>query len=128
MNLAPKRRLLRFSLRTLFVVVTLLVIAAAWPAMRVAQRRSWTTELRARGALVVDWSDNSGHEPPKLWRIYGAVPVQWIELPSSGFSDGELAQVSSLFPEADMVRPAGPPFERPLSFSLLFHQVFQEPR
>src|ERR1700690_2367557 len=50
---APKRRWLRFSLRTLFVVVTVFGIWLGWQTNVVRERRTMRDWLEARGGGVV---------------------------------------------------------------------------
>jgi hypothetical protein len=58
MNGAPNRRWLRYSLRTLFVVLTVVCIALGWDAGKVLERRAVLGQIQFReGSDLVDWSD-----------------------------------------------------------------------
>ena len=58
MTPASNRRWFRFSLRTLFVVVTLVCIALGWDAAKVIQRNALLGQIKFReGSTLVDWSD-----------------------------------------------------------------------
>ena len=113
MTVAPKRRW-TYSLRTLFVVVTILAIITGYPAMKVAERRWLAENLKVRGALVVTWSSDTGHDPPAILRAFGAEPVQWIEFPPKTLSEFNMNRIAGTFPEANLGS------DRPATFWDLF--------
>jgi hypothetical protein len=58
MTPAPNRRWFRFSLRTMFLVATVLCIALGWDAGKVLERRAVLSQIQFReGSDLVDWSD-----------------------------------------------------------------------
>ena len=70
----PKRRWFRFSLRTLFVLVTIIGIAAGW----VTYQLNWIRERHSAGKWVVQNYDvawgNRLVSPPLALRLYGESP------------------------------------------------------
>ncbi len=104
MSEAPKRRRRwTFSLRTMFVAVTLVGIACGigWTVHRVHDRDRLLASLRVRGALVGKAvSDVPGRAVPILWSMLGARPVGVFVLPEDGFTNAEVAEIAALFPEA----------------------------
>ena len=98
-----------FSLRTLFALMTVVALIVGYPAMKVTERRWLARRLETRGALVVTWSDETGHDPPAILRAFGAKPVQWIELPKKGFTSFDMSHIAGCFPEARIS-------ERPFTF------------
>src|SRR5258708_3169352 len=82
MTTTTKRRWLSFSLRTLFVVVTVSAIPMAWLAWNVHQvreRERMLVLLKSRGAVFVS-ADNEG-ELPAFWSRLGAHPMAFIIIP-----------------------------------------------
>ena len=109
MTTAPKRRLFRFSLRTMFVVVTLVGVACGigWTinqaVQRVGDRDRMLSLLRLRGALAGKAvSDAPAKGVPFLWAMFGAHPVGVLVLPDEGFTNAEQAEIAFLFPEAEI--------------------------
>lgn len=92
---------LRFSLRTLLVLVALASAMLGWVASEwhvMQQRRSLGQELRKRGHLVM-WRGHDWHRQlPLLRRMLGDQPVQGIFLHRDLGVDVE--QVERTFPEA----------------------------
>lgn len=94
MTTTPRQRL-RFSLRTLFVVVTLMAIVAAWVAYHlewIRQRNAWRapTSNLLRSTL--------GNDPPGLLWIFRERGESWIEV-KHGTAE-LVAAVQQAFPEA----------------------------
>jgi hypothetical protein len=103
----PNERWPRFTLRTMFVVVTVVGIALglAWTNWRVRERERWQEELPARGALLGKViSESPSKQVPFLWAIFGARPIGLIVLPDSALTDDELTELARLFPEATIKR------------------------
>jgi hypothetical protein len=111
---APKRRWPRFTLRTLFVEVTVLGVALAWANWNVRQIRE-----RERLFHAIDVSPNNptkllrrfkdarsqSNGIPWAWSLFGAKPTRWgLFLPSDRFTDNDLAHYREMFPEAIVVR------------------------
>lgn len=104
----PKRRWLRFSLRWLFVVVTVESVRHRQSILDVIESRNGTSDStrpdRRNVPLVsVHWSSlQPGGELPLTWRLLGAKPVHYIDFYKSRFREQEIAQIQRLFPEADI--------------------------
>jgi hypothetical protein len=115
-----KRRWCQFSLRTLFVVVTLICIWLGNDLSRIVERRQIATWVAERGGTVVNGGDNVRYarddfsktavkQPVQLsWRrrMLGDIPLTRIELPEST-STAQAERAAKAFPEADFV-----PYER----------------
>jgi hypothetical protein len=120
MTPAPKRRWFRFSLRTLFVVVTISGIALGW----VAYQLNW---IRQRRELVhrtdieaLMWADGDYPTAPGLMWLFGEQGYDIIEIivdlpidptidvpPDRERTETETAlleRARSLFPEAEVVK------------------------
>jgi hypothetical protein len=105
MTPAPKRRWFRFSLRTLFVVVTLF---GCWLGYNLNWIRARRNVLDSGEAGLVDWgpySARNNHSPPWPLGWFGEQSPRTAGLvltPSA--SDADLARVQSLFPEMRVTR------------------------
>jgi hypothetical protein len=77
-----KRRWFRFSLRTLFVLVTVLCVWLGWQVHLVKQRRAFLHWVDARGgwALLPTQQDSSMIPPWRRW--LGDVAIDGIAFPS----------------------------------------------
>ena len=132
---APNRRWFRWSLRTLFVAVTVLCVWLGWQVNVVQQRRAMANRIRAEGGsvvlVVVSGETANGLEISKLdgvapnpgdqllssvgyflrvrqWWL-GDFPATYVELPV-GSTDLQVQRATSVFPEAEVrIRPAGRP-------------------
>lgn len=112
MHQNPKRRRwIRYSLRTLLAVVTILCIWLAWNVHRVRQREATLKYLMAGdpsgGPPIADIDTNWDVAPwkklPWLWSLLGATPVPRIHLRKYDFSEDDRQEIASLFPEAIVV-------------------------
>ena len=137
MTPAPKRRWFRFSLRTLFVVVTVLCLWLGWNVHQVQQRKEWLEYIQANGAAI--WSE----EPPRrttrsknypadhlplIRRLLGAHPIGTIQLSHGRFTEDDLARVTGLFPEADVsIAPNMGGFMKPRPLKIDQHTVPTSP-
>ena len=121
--MTTKPRWFRFSLRTMFVLVTALCCFLAWQMSIVRQRRAVLANLRSRPAIQITtaavWEKNLSPprtpprrvEIPLLRRWLGDEAIQEIGY-GRGFhnlSKAELARLARLFPEAEIRE-----FEMPL--------------
>ncbi len=118
MTTAPKRRWPRFSLRTLFVVVTAFACWLGWNLHQVREHNRIAVQLlKANGisritSLAAAWDDADGevwkiaarNRLPFAWRFLGALPVDSIQLDGNAFSDDDCQDYSRLFPEAIVSR------------------------
>ena len=114
---APNRRWPTFTLRTLFVVVTVLACWLAWTAYHVSEHnRVARLLLDANGtgttSITAVW-DDEGEEwkldvrgrLPIGWRLFGAIPVDSITLDSDA-TESDFHDYTRLFPEAYIFLPA----------------------
>jgi hypothetical protein len=102
---APKRRWFRYSLRTLFVVVTVFGIWLGWNLHEVNERSRMAGWIAAEGGSV-----NKGPPPrpwktmPWSWFVLGADPVSTIVFGGSDrYTRDDLRRAEALFPEADII-------------------------
>jgi hypothetical protein len=104
---APDRRRFRWSLRTMFVVVTVFAVWLGWHFSDIHQRQVMRNLIKAnKGAVVVDPRDDGNPSPdiPKWRRLLGDEgAVDFIALPDTS-SDEQVSQVRRLFPEAQVIR------------------------
>ncbi len=106
-SMAWFRRRVRYSLRTLFVVMTLLGAWLAWNVHQVGQRRALVAESGV-SAVVVDHDrylvpgELAGRRVPWVWRLLGAPRVDVIYLHSDKFDQRDLAYYRRMFPEASV--------------------------
>ena len=112
---AVKRRWLRFSLRTLFVVVTLLAVGIGWLTSIVQARRAIRAELERHAGPSFDpykaiiWEQGSISEfsgrtwtpNPIPWyrRLLGDEPVGTLGLPIDA-TEEDRRRIQAAFPEA----------------------------
>ena len=108
MTTDPKRHW-RFSLRTMFVVVTLVgvVCGIGWTVnravQRVGDRDRMLNSVRLRGGVAGKTvSDAPAKGVPFLWAMFGASPVGVLVLPDGGFTNAEQVEIAVLFPEAEI--------------------------
>jgi hypothetical protein len=111
----PKRRWFRWSLRTLFVVVTILCGVMAWTIHNWQQVQERETSLRAfcaRGASLGPIFEpgepiigkETGRSIPVMWRLLGAQePGGDIWLSPETFTEQEKRRLQSLFPDVYVV-------------------------
>jgi len=111
-----QRRWLRFSLRTVFVLVTVVALWLGWELSIVRARRIALLELRSDPAIDVytDAQIELPVESPQdavtistLRILLGDEPVQIIRHPA-GHPESEIARLKALFPEASL-RERDPP-------------------
>jgi hypothetical protein len=114
-TLAPKHRWQRFSLRKLFVMVTVICGLTAWSIHNWRQAHERETLLRAftaRGAALgpsfypgepIVYKE-TGNSVPLMWRLFGAEePGGDIWLPPDKFTADERSHLQSLFPDVYVV-------------------------
>lgn len=112
---AAKRHWIRFRLRSLFVVVTIVGGLTAWTLhnwRQVQEREELFRAFSARGASLGPMFQpgdpiiyrETGRSIPWSWRILGAQnPGGDIWLPPDNFSEDEKRHLQSLFPDAFVV-------------------------
>lgn len=100
----PRRRWFRFSLRTMFVVVTVFAVFLAWPVGEwrfVQHRKVVLHEVRSSfGSYMGTWPGKPSRHAG-IGRLFGDVSVDEIALiPDT--TEAQLARVRAAFPEADV--------------------------
>jgi hypothetical protein len=113
MTLAPQRRFFRFSLRALFVTVSIAAILTAWAVSNYRWARQRRAFLSVSGRV-------NGHErtvqsyycefdrPFIKWLLFGERRVTFMNLYPGSFDDAYLVQVRNLFPEAEIISSSDP--------------------
>ena len=104
---APKHRWFAFSLRAMFVVVTVLCIWLGWNLHQVQEREMLLKAMPARGVRLQQFDGIVVSGPlPLAWRVLGAQPLDfnWIILPKGEFTDDEVARIRIHFPDAAVSR------------------------
>lgn len=101
MSKKPKLRWFRFSLRTLFVVITLIAVCLGWQASIVCERQALLAEGKARGL----WSPDYGHDSHgwlnglSVRRMMGDKPVPFF-IVWDNIEPYDYSTLISAFPEA----------------------------
>ena len=118
-TLAPKRRWFRYSLRTLFVVVTVCAVLLSWPLSWVHQRHAFlAVQQEAHSAAGFDGYESTDAEgkadvvewraAPIMLRLFGETGHTYVDVYVDGKDPRELTaldkqriwEASRLFPEA----------------------------
>jgi hypothetical protein len=100
MTPAPKRRWFAFSLRTLFVVVTVVAIAAyAMTVLSIVRQRQQASRVFPIRATYANAGD--AKRPPFVWRMLGAETVHVVVLEPAG-TESDVEKLRRLFPEASV--------------------------
>ena len=108
MSEGPKsrRRWFQFSLRTLFVAITLAGLVLSWIMWNVRQvqmrERATRYIVTHFGNVIEGTSDRPWKSLPFMWQLLGAKPVELVRLGHSYFSDEDRDQIARLFPDADV--------------------------
>jgi len=114
----PKRRWFRFSLRTLFVLLTAFGIWLGWQVHIVSTRKQFISNITDSGGKLA-FSDSVVASPtykpvPQIsWlrRIFGDRAVVVISFVGSsgqnGVDESELAAIKATFPEAEVYSTGG---------------------
>jgi hypothetical protein len=100
MTTAPKRRWFRFSLRTLFVVVTVAALFLGWIGVSLKQARQRTDVLQSLEVSGARITRIPAKSSPFMLRTFGATYVGEILLPSDTFSVSDVNRARAIFPEA----------------------------
>ena len=110
MPFAPKRRWFQWSLRTLFVVVTVAGVSIGWfrwNAIQVRERKEFITHLKAlehepnpTTIWLMRW-DRGDERIPLGWRLVGATNEDWGTwlLCNKSLTDTTLEQAKRLLPD-----------------------------
>lgn len=83
---ASKRRWLRFSLKWLFVFVTIFACWLGWIIQQLARRAELARSIESRGGWLSDVNMTApceGRPLPLTWQMLGACHPQTIWLPAS---------------------------------------------
>ncbi len=108
---APRRRWLRFSLRTLFAVVAVAGVCLGSQIHKVIARNRCRAWIESHNGNVKTYRGVCDYEPdyealPVIRRILGDKAAREIWL-SGTTTDAEAEQVCQAFPEADVMRGDG---------------------
>jgi hypothetical protein len=97
----PKRRWLRFSIRTLLAVVTIFCVWLGWNFYELRQRHLIKQFLTAQG-IALDYGEPTApwNSFPLSWRLLGEEPVSFIKLHRGKFSAQDVEQIARWFPES----------------------------
>jgi hypothetical protein len=114
----PRRRRLRFGLRTLLVVMTVVCCWLAWESNVVRERRATRQELSAKGFHFVAADEYATFLPPALpgggkprvakiprvraWLGDEAIQEVWYYAHGTGGLEAELERLKRVFPEAEI--------------------------
>ena len=103
MPTSPSR--FRFSLRTLFVVVTVVAVALGWLAWqaRIVRERTRTLESirSARGFLYTDTRERN---VSSVRKHFGDHTFRLIVIPDDTFSNVDVTKIKATFPEAEVLQ------------------------
>ena len=109
MTAAPKRRWFRFSLRTMFVVVTVVACWLGWNLHQVRQREKFLSLPRIitfEGSMPSSGLGKSSFAltpgVPFAWKVFGAKHVHCMVLDKNTFDEAEFQRARALFPETDI--------------------------
>jgi len=112
MSESPKRRWPRYSLRTLFVVVTVFAVWLGWGlhwSRSRAEFRLYLKSLPAKG-IPVFTNEPKNLATRKPWKklpitlyLLGEEPVGEFVLPATYFTQSDCEYIDSLFPETNVV-------------------------
>jgi hypothetical protein len=103
MTAVPNRRWFHFSLRTMFVVVTLVAVPIAWLGAEIQwlrERQAWRNDDHAN--TVRGWYGGSLRKVPWLSQQFGEGPMLWWELLDSAWTEEDRVVLQRLFPEAEV--------------------------
>ena len=84
----PRRRWLRFSLRTLFVLVIVVVCWLGWNVSQVRQRNEMLVAAGVRHEAGPDYVYDTARFPV-VWSYLGAEPISWLNLDPQTYGDAE---------------------------------------
>ena len=110
MTPAPKRRWIRFSLRGLLVLVTIVGVWLGLQAQQVAHRAQIRQLIESRGGTLSELSYTAGQglEPPWVWRLMGDRATRAIRLPPRRFNAAEVEHIRATFFEGPTFWPEQP--------------------
>ena len=98
----PRRRRFRFSLRTMFVAVTLLAIPLGWAAYSLNWIRQRHEMLRRTDiGIVPNFYSPRLSAPGGLW-LFGETGIQSLHVSAPPYLPEEVDRLHRLFPEAQI--------------------------
>lgn len=94
----------RFSLRTLFVLFSLVAVWLGWSVYQIQQREQVKQYILARGALIKEGpSEKPWKRLPMTWRLLFVEPVSSIDMHNEfERDDPENEYIRAAFPEAEI--------------------------
>ena len=96
-------RWFRFSLRTAFVVLTIVGVWLGWNISRLRAREKALKRL-VGGSARLDFMLPPEKRLPIVWSILGTETVSSICLPRERYSEAEFDEIRALFPESKIQR------------------------
>ena len=101
-----QHRLFRFSLRTLFIIVSILALWLGWNVHQLRKRemveqfivQNINPAALEAGSPVRPWKSL-----PVMWQLLGAKPIRHIHVQGAHISNDDRADIMASFPEADIV-------------------------
>jgi hypothetical protein len=98
-----KRPGFRFSLRWLFLFMTLVACWLGWNLHQIHQRELVSRFIAERsGVFTLGPSPKPWKALPWTWRLLQVKPVQRIDFPGTYLSKEDFQQIEASFPEADI--------------------------
>jgi hypothetical protein len=100
---APPRLRFRFSLKWLFLLVTLVACWLGWNLHLIHQREVVSRFIAERNAgFTLGPSPKPWRNLPWTWRLLQVQPVQRIDVPRKGLDQADCDLIKASFPEADI--------------------------
>jgi hypothetical protein len=101
---APNRRWFQFSLRTLFVVATVICVWLGWNVSTVQSRKRALARIQSsEGRFIVNTGpdlEQQGNPLPYVRQLLGDKPIAVIAFRRGRILNDECHRIASLFPEA----------------------------
>jgi hypothetical protein len=100
----PKRRWFRFSLRTLFVMVTIIGVAAGWAGYQlnwIRQRHAFISNSPPKIVGLVAGRNDPTFKSPWTLNLFGEEPIRKL----LGVQEQYVSEAKALFPEATINPP-----------------------
>src|SRR5687767_13949116 len=95
----PRRRWLRFSVRTLAIVVTVACMWLGWNLHAIRQRQLIRQKLIAEKVVITAGEPAPWNSFPLSWRLLGEEPVDFIQLRIGEHSQADRDRIGRWFPE-----------------------------
>lgn len=106
-TVGPRRRWFRFSLRTLFVLLTVFACWLGWNVHRSQERMRILRQLTLQRAIAsINWQDGSKGEKAQAlaWWPFGACQIASIFLEDGHFTNADVDRLQALLPTTNLHR------------------------